>query len=70
MATRARGGMTVKVRKQRGGGPSMAVPGKGKVVNPKGTQPHEERSARKFTTPMTHRFGQGEAEHAYEGHED
>lgn len=47
---------TMDVQQQRGGGPTMTVPGDGKVDSAPGMPKHGDRSAAKYTEPMS-RYG-------------
>ena len=57
-ASKGRGNEEISVQQQRAGGPTMTVPGDGKVETAPGTaQAHEgDRSAEKYAEPMS-RYG-------------
>lgn len=57
-SVQARAPVTPSVSEQRTGGPTMTVPGEGKVERPPGEPRHGDRCAAKFTEPMK-RFGGG-----------
>lgn len=52
----ARSGESIDVQQQRTGGPTMTVPGDGKVDSAPGTARHADRSAANYTEPMS-RYG-------------
>ena len=55
-ASKGRGMEEMSVQEQRAGGPTMTVPGDGKVESAPGMAHEGDRSAEKYTEPMS-RYG-------------
>jgi len=51
-SSKGRGAEEISVQQQRGGGPTMTVPGDGKVETAPGMAHEGDRSAEKYTEPM------------------
>lgn len=54
--SKGRGAEEISVQQQRSGGPTMQTPGDGKVDSAPGTPREGDRSAAKYTEPMS-RYG-------------